>query len=317
MSWVAAAIGGSALIGAFSSNKAAKGQQAAAEQATAETRRQYDTTRADLSPWMGAGNLSLAKLMEGMGLGSRGSMSAPDRSQFTRTQSIQGAPGASGGYRPPYNPYNPNNGIQNDYGLGRGPVSGATTQTSFDQAGFDQAQAAYQNQPESDFYGSLLKPFGMDDFEESPSYQWQLQQGKAALDKGANARGNYYAPQTLQDLGKFQQGLASTEFGNAYNRYTQNQNQQYNMLSGLSGSGQNAAAGIGGFGANAAANAGNFGMQGANAAAQGTMGVANALSGGAMGLAGYNQYLQGMNAPSYGDGFHTAPNYNTMPMGRK
>lgn len=243
-------------------------------------------------------------------------MSAPDRSQFMTTKTIAGAPGSSG-YRAPYNPFNPNNGIQNDYGIGRG--TGPTTQTSFDQAGFDQAQAAYQNQqgqPQSDFYGSLIKPFGMEDFQQSPSYQWQLQQGQAALDKGANARRNYYAPQTLQDLGKFQQGLASTDFRNAYDMYTQNQTRGYNMLSGLSGSGQNAAAGIGGFGANAAANAGNFGMQGANAAAQGTMGVANALSGGAMGLAGYNQYLQGMNAPSYGGGFNTAPNYNTMPMGR-
>jgi hypothetical protein len=169
----------------------------------------------------------------------------------------------------------------------------------------------------------LMQGLDQFNFEQSPSYQWQLQQGQQAIDKAANARGNFYAPQTLQDLGKFQQGLAGTDFNNAYQRYVQQQNlqqgsqqQRYNMLSNMSASGQNAAAGLGGLGSNAASNAGNFGMQGANAQAQGYMGVANSLAGGAMGLAGYNQYLQGMNAPSYGGGFNTAPNYNTMPLGR-
>jgi hypothetical protein len=161
----------------------------------------------------------------------------------------------------------------------------------------------------------LLKQFGLEDFKESPSYQWQLQQGQQAIDKSANARGNYYAPQTLQDLGKFQQGLAGTDFNNAYQQFTQNQNQQYNMLQGLSGMGQNAAAGLGGLGANAATNSGNFGMQGANAQAQGYMGAANSLAGGAMGLAGYNQYMQGMQSPMYG-GMQTVPDYNTMPLGK-
>jgi hypothetical protein len=167
----------------------------------------------------------------------------------------------------------------------------------------------------------LMQRFGLDQFQQSPSYQWQLQQGQQAIDKGANARGNYYAPQTLQDLGKFQQGLASTDFNNAYNQYMAQNQQEYNMLSGMAGMGQNAAAQTGTLGANAAGLAGNFNTQGAAAQAGGYMGAANAFGGAAMGLAGYNQYLQGMNAPAYGGGNTPMPGYgpnsNTMPYAKQ
>jgi hypothetical protein len=164
----------------------------------------------------------------------------------------------------------------------------------------------------------LMQRFGLDQFQQSPSYQWQLEQGLNAINKGANARGNYYAPQTLQDLGKFQQGLASTDFNNAYNQYMGQNQQQFNMLNALAGSGQNAAALTGTMGGQAAGLAGNFMTGGAAAQAGGYMGAANALGGGAMGLAGYNQYLQGMNAPQYGMGGQKwmpgyGPNSDTMP----
>lgn len=236
MTWVAAAIGGSAVLGAGASIFGANQQAKSADRATQAQMDMYYQGRTDLLPWMGTGKRALGELEQ----------------------------------------------------LTLGP-----------------------NAP-------LTQRFGLEQFQQSPSYQWQLQQGQAALDKGANARGNYYAPQTLQDLGKFQQGLASTDFNNAYNQYMAQNQQQYNMLSGLSATGQNAAAGVGGMGANAAANAGNFQVQGANAQAQGYMGAGNAISGGLMGLAGYNQYLQGMNAPQYGRFGNTpmpgyGPNSDTMP----
>jgi hypothetical protein len=134
-----------------------------------------------------------------------------------------------------------------------------------------------------------MKPFGMEDFQQSPSYQFNLQEGQKAIDKAASARGMYYAPQTLQDTAKFSQGLASNEFMNAYNRYNQDQGNQFNRLFAMSGSGQNAAANIGGFGANAANNVAGNTIGAGNAQAAGIMGVGNAANN-AIGQ-GYNAYM--------------------------
>jgi hypothetical protein len=135
-----------------------------------------------------------------------------------------------------------------------------------------------------------VKPFTLADFQASPAYNFNLQQGQQAIDKASNARGNFYAPQTLQDISKFSQGLASNEFNNAYNMYNKNQANVIDRLSGIAGAGQNAAVQQGGFGADAANAWGGAQMQVGNANAAGTMGVSNALQGG-LGNA-YNAYLQ-------------------------
>ncbi len=138
-------------------------------------------------------------------------------------------------------------------------------------------------------YGSLAQPFDLSKFQQSPAYQFNLEQGQQAINKGANARGNYYAPQTLQDLGKFSQGMASNEFQNAYQNYNQNQANVWNRLYGVSGSGQNAAANMGGF---ATATGGQIGQNiigAGNAQAAGQIGVGNAITGGLNNA--YNAYL--------------------------
>jgi hypothetical protein len=83
-------------------------------------------------------------------------------------------------------------------------------------------------------FGSLTQPFGLSQFQTSPGYQFNLQQGQQAIDKAAAARGNFYAPQTLQDVSKFSQGLASNEYQQALQNYMAQQQQQYGMLSGQS-----------------------------------------------------------------------------------
>lgn len=55
-------------------------------------------------------------------------------------------------------------------------------------------------------------------FTESPDYQFRLDQGEQALERGAAARGMNLSGATLKDLGEYSQGLASTEYGNWYNR---------------------------------------------------------------------------------------------------
>jgi hypothetical protein len=135
----------------------------------------------------------------------------------------------------------------------------------------------------------FTQPFGMQQFQESPAYQFNLEQGQQAINKGAAARGGFYQPGTLQDIARFSQGLASNEFQNAFGNYNTNLNNIWNRLSGLSGSGQNAAAGLGGFATQTGANIGNAITGGANAQAAGQVGQANALTG-ALGQ-GYNAYM--------------------------
>ena len=135
-----------------------------------------------------------------------------------------------------------------------------------------------------------VKPFSLADFQASPAYNFNLQQGQQAIDKASNARGNLYAPQTLQDLSKYSQGMASNEFTNAYNMYNQNQGNTFSRLNTLAGMGQNAAVQQGGFGAAAAGAAGNYGIMGGEATSAGYTGaVGNALNGGTQ---AYNNYLQ-------------------------
>ena len=90
-------------------------------------------------------------------------------------------------------------------------------------------------------YGSLNTPFTQDQFQQSPSYQFNLDQGEQAVNRANAAGGRYSSPSTIQELLKYSQGLASNEFSNAFNMDAQNKDRTYNMLAGISGSGQNAA----------------------------------------------------------------------------
>lgn len=128
--------------------------------------------------------------------------------------------------------------------------------------------------------GQFNHMFGLQDFQQSPAYQFNLQQGQMAIDKASNARGNLYAPQTLKDLSTFTQGMASNEFQNAFNNYRMGTNDIFSRLSGVSNLGENAAAGVGTIGANVAGGIADLSTQAGNARAGGTMAIGNAAQGG-------------------------------------
>ena len=128
--------------------------------------------------------------------------------------------------------------------------------------------------------GFLMRRFGMEDFEADPGYQFRMDEGMRGVEGGAAARGGLLSGAALKAIQKYGQGLASQEYGNAYNRFTADQTNQYNRLAGLVQSGQGAASQT----ANAA---GQFGQAQANnligagnAQASGIMGSTNALVGG-------------------------------------
>jgi hypothetical protein len=114
-----------------------------------------------------------------------------------------------------------------------------------------------------------------------PSYKFRFGEGMKALDRQAAARGGLISGGALKAAQRYGQDVASTEFGNAYNR-----------LAGLAGIGQTATGATSNAAGNYGANAANTMMTGANARASGYVGGANALTGG---LNQYLNYTQGQN----------------------
>lgn len=131
--------------------------------------------------------------------------------------------------------------------------------------------------------------------EQTPGYQFQLQQGLNATQNSAAGRGGLLSGRTLADLNNYAQGTAATNYQNtfnnanteyqsAYNSFLNNQNSQYSRLMGLSGEGLTAAQGAGGLIQGVGGDiASLMGAQGA-AKAAGTIGSANAWSGAMSGV---------------------------------
>jgi hypothetical protein len=114
-----------------------------------------------------------------------------------------------------------------------------------------------------------------------PGYQFRLSEGMKALDRTAASRGGLLSGATLKGAQRYGQGLASQEYGNAYNR-----------LAAMAGIGQTATGAMTGLGSQFASNQGENYMGAANARASGYMGGANAISGG---LGQYMNYSQNQN----------------------
>lgn len=89
------------------------------------------------------------------------------------------------------------------------------------------------------------KPFGMDQFQADPGYQFRMSEGLKALERSAAARGILQSGQTLKDITRFGQDAASEEYQNAFTRYmTENEYRRRQILDPLEyqiGLGQSAA----------------------------------------------------------------------------
>ena len=148
-------------------------------------------------------------------------------------------------------------------------------------------------------YGQYARDFGMQDFQQDPGYQFRLGEGLKAMSRQAGARGGLISGQTMKGMEDYRQGLASQEYGNAFNRYQTNRQNQLAPLGSLMSSGQAAAVGQ-------AAQAGQYGANASNMLSQ--MGV---NTGGAT-LAGGSAYGKaigdigaqfGKNPPKFGSMF--------------
>jgi len=196
--WVAASIGGAALIGAYSSSRASSAQQQAAGEATQaqrdisgqQTEIQRDIAEKQLALQREQYNkqIELGEPFRQGGLTGQNMLLAQLQGPYGSAK-FGGVPG-----------YDPASAMQNFGGV----------------AGYDPASA--------------MRNFGASDFQADPGYAFRLSEGMKALDRTAAARGGLLSGATLRGAQRYGSDLASQEYGNAYNRFQTNraaQSQEY------------------------------------------------------------------------------------------
>ncbi len=129
-------------------------------------------------------------------------------------------------------------------------------------------------------YGSMTRNFSMADYlnNQDPGYQFGLDTGMNALNAQNAATGGSQSGAAMKAAQRYGVDYGSTKYNEAFNRYTNNRSNIYNMLSGQTNVGLSAANNTGAAGTNYA-NAGGADITGAgNAAASGYIGSANAYN---------------------------------------
>jgi len=119
--------------------------------------------------------------------------------------------------------------------------------------------------------------------EQNPGYQFALQQGTTALDKGAAARGNLLSGSEGTALQQYGQGLGEQNYQQVYNNALQNYNTNYQSLLGGSQLGQQAIGEQGQLGQAGAQNLAGIDLTGGLQQAQQVNNAANARASGYLG----------------------------------
>jgi hypothetical protein len=137
--------------------------------------------------------------------------------------------------------------------------------------------------------GDLVRSFTASDYEADPGYAFRQSEGLKAIERSAAARGGALSGGTMRGIERFGQGLASEEYGNAFNRYQTNQSNRFNRLASIAGLGQTATSATGAAGSNYAnaitgisnanaTNQGNAFLAAGNARASGYAGIGNSIA---------------------------------------
>jgi hypothetical protein len=163
--------------------------------------------------------------------------------------------------------------------MNRGNQAGDTLQTLLGIGGNT------TNNPE---YGSLTRNFTNADFTADPGYQFRLDQGMRGVNASLAAKGGLLSGAAVKAAADYNQGFASNEFGQAYNRFVNNQSNTYNKLAGIAGTGQTANSLVGNVGQQTANNVANNQVGVGNARASGYVAQGNALTNGLS--SGFNAY---------------------------
>lgn len=126
----------------------------------------------------------------------------------------------------------------------------------------------------------LTRQFSPEDFAAGmdPSYAFRLQQGQMANQRASNVGGGALSGNTLRGLQDYTQNLASTEYGNAFDRFQKQRQNIYNTLAGIAGIGQTGQTATNTASTNLANAASQLGVGAAGAQAAGLTGQTNALA---------------------------------------
>jgi hypothetical protein len=156
-------------------------------------------------------------------------------------------------------------------------------------------------------YGKYARDFSMADYQADPGYNFRLSEGMKQLAGGARARGGAVSGRTMMGAQDYAQGLASQEYGNAFNRYQTNRANQLQPLGSLMSSGQAAASNQAGAAGQYGSNAGNAMMAAGQAIGAGQLGAANTLASGLGTAASAYQ-----NQTNFTDFLNRQPSYNAQ-----
>lgn len=273
------------------------GLEEATKEATALQKMIYEQTREDVQPWYKMGTGAVYKLSDLLGI-SGGSVQSRENiyDELAPQYTTQQGGGASGFYTDAqgnlksadyFSGLEETNGNFFDRGSNtvfrqsgddfvvrrgeqdgqvwspQGMQSGATDYEALNAA-VDARMSEQQTTPEG--YGSLLKRFSLEDFEQDPAYQFRQDEAQKALERSMAAQGvtlggggyGEVNPQAYRAMEEMSQGLASQEYGNAYNRYVQDNLNTFNMLTGAAGQGQGSTGILATGGQNYATNVGNL-----------------------------------------------------------
>lgn len=272
-----AAVG--AVVGAKGAKDASRAQVKGADAATAEERRQYDTSRQDLAPARETGNQALAAISRGLGLPGY----APPGTTAPLSYEEWSAA----------NPQAPTAGMSPLVSAVRGRVLGKPgapdPQAAYQSyvAGFKPTQTVGDNAVTE---GDFSRDFTANDFTKDPGYQFRMDEGSRALEGSANARTGIQNGRTMRELERYGQDYASGEYSNAYNRFNADRTSRFNRLATVAGIGQQATNTGVVAGQNTANNVSENIIGQANATAAGRVGQANAVNDGLTTLG--NFYLQ-------------------------
>ena len=264
MPWAAAAaVTASSLLGADSANKAADAQTNSANQALALQREQYNTARQDSAPYRqtGAEALNRIRQLYGMAPLSATQVVPQDQTSFDGRAYLNANPDVAASGMDPWQHWQ-------TYG------SHENRQFSYTPAA---AAAMQANTPSSTGTPANTGTGGQSLLEMDPGYAFRLAEGSKALERSQAARGGLLSGAAAKEMAGYSQGLASQEFGNAYNR-----------MASLAGIGQSQVNSDNSLGANYAGNAGNTITGAGNARASGYVGSTNALTSGVQ--TGLNYY---------------------------
>lgn len=181
-------IGG--MIGQAGANQAAGTAQGAAQQAYLANQAQAQANRSDASPWTNAGRNAISRIGQLLGWGTLENPGKPGTLyEFTGDNSNQGIAVAD-----------MKNFIRTMYGEGAlDPAKGAPATVAT---------------PTLDLLNVPTK------FGDDPGYKFRLEEGQKALDRSAAAKGMLLSGAQIQATNDYNQGMASQEYGNWWNRYT-------------------------------------------------------------------------------------------------